>query len=91
MVGAYCAGIGIPFVAEAFTWEPGDRDEVRWYDTEGVWHRNLMNSTGLIRKPRKDSDITNAPDWVQEMYHEFLPHYEYMHSHRMQLTAQGAA
>ena len=63
---------------------------IRWFDTEGVWHRNLMNSTGLTRQPRKHADITKTPDWVQEMYHEFLPHYEYMHSHRLQPTPQGA-
>ena len=91
VVEAYCHGIGIPFIEEALTWEPGERSEVRWYDTEGVWHHNLMNSTGLTRQPRKHSDITKTPDWVQEMYHEFLPHYEYLHSHRLQPTPQGAA
>ncbi|NND01261.1 MAG: sulfotransferase family protein [Acidimicrobiia bacterium] len=90
IVEAYCEGIGIPYLEEALTWDPGDRDEVRWYDTEGVWHRNLMNSTGLTRQPRRDSDITKTPDWVQEMYQEFMPHYEHMHSYRLQPNLQGA-
>ena len=83
MVEAYCAAVGIPFVAEALTWEPGARSEVLWYDTEGVWHKTLMNSRGLMPQPRKAADISKAPDWVRKMHDDFLPHYEHLHAHRL--------
>ena len=44
MVSRYCAALGIPFIAEALSWEPGDRGEVLWYDSnDNVWHESLKN------------------------------------------------
>lgn len=82
MVAAWCQATGIPFIAEALTWEPGDRDEVSWYDG-GSWHDNLRVSTGLKPQPRKYIDISDAPDRVREIYQACLPHYEHMYSHRI--------
>ena len=89
MVAAYCAAIGIPFIAEALSWEPGARSEVLWYDKDGVWHEALKNSDGLKPQPRKPADIGKTPDWVQEMYETFLPHYRHLHTHRL-VAAQAA-
>ena len=87
MVEAYCKAVGIPFIPEALSWEPGAREEVLWYDKEKVWHANLINSDGLKPQPRKTVDITEAPDWVQVMYQEALPHYKRLYQHRITVSA----
>ncbi len=45
LVEAWCDAVGIPFMADALSWEPGARDEVSWWDG-GSFHANLRNSDG---------------------------------------------
>ncbi len=86
VVEAYCNAVGIPYLPEALSWEPGERDEVAWYDG-GSWHDNLRNSDGLKAQPRRYINITEAPDRVKEIYDTVLPHYEAMHRHRLRAAA----
>ncbi len=86
MVEAYCRAVGIRFIEEALTWDPGDRNEVSWYDG-GSWHQNLRNSDGLKPQPRNYVDISDAPDRVREIYEIVLPHYEAMHRHRLKVVS----
>lgn len=89
MVAAYCASVDILFMPEALSWEPGSRDEVSWYDG-GSWHANLRDSDGLKPQPRKHIDIADAPDRVKEMYEVVLPHYQHLHTHRLQPAPEEA-
>lgn len=83
IVGAYCNAVGIPFIKEALTWEPGAKTEgYSWYDG-GSWHEKLKNSTGLAPQPRGYVDIEDAPDYAKELYELVLPHYEHLHAHRL--------
>ena len=85
MVARYCEAIGIPFIAEALSWEPGSRNEVLWYDgDDSIWHESLKNSDGLKAQPRKQVDIADLPARLQDLYHDFLPHYRHLHAHRLQ-------
>ena len=87
IVEAYCRAVDIPYIESALSWEPGDRDEVSWYDG-GSWHANLRDSDGLKAQPRQYIDITDAPDRVRDIYEVVLPHYEHLHAHR--LTSDSA-
>ena len=82
MVEVWCEAVGIPFLPEALSWEPGNRDEVSWWDG-GSFHANLRNSDGLKPQVRKYIDIESAPDRVKEIYESVLPYYEKMHAHRL--------
>ena len=82
IVEAYCNAVGIPFIEAALSWEPGDRDEVSWYDG-GSWHANLRYSSGLRPQPRNYIDIAEAPDRVREIYDLVMPHYLHLHGHRL--------
>ena len=86
MVEIYCGAVGIRFMPEALTWEPGDRDEVSWWDG-GSFHENLRSSDGLKPQKREPIDIVRAPDRVKEIYETVLPHYEHMHAHRLKGSA----
>ena len=84
MVAAYCKAIGVPFIAEALSWEPGDRQEVLWYDGDAsIWHHTLKNSTGLKAQPRKTAEVTQLPARLQALYRAFLPHYEHLFKSRI--------
>ena len=49
-IRAYCAALGIPFLAEALSWEACERPEVGWYgEGTGPWHDDLRASTGISR------------------------------------------
>lgn len=88
MVAVWCRAVGIPFIPEALSWEPGARDEVSWWDG-GSFHANLRNSDGLKPQKRKYVEVDSLPDWVKEVYEAVLPHYKHLHAQR--LTAEKAA
>ena len=83
MVRLWCEAVGIPFIEEALSWEPGARDEVSWWDG-GSFHANLRDSDGL--KPQARSaypDITETPDWVQDIHDRARVHYDHLNAHRL--------
>ena len=82
IVAAYCDAIGLPFLPEALTWEPGDRAAVSWYDG-GSWHDKLASSTGL--KPQEPGyvAIEDAPLRAQELYALVKEHYDYLYDFRL--------
>ena len=89
MVAAYCEAMGIPFIAEALSWEPGSRSEVLWYDgDDSIWHETLKNSDGLKPQPRQSADVNELPSRLQDLYHEFLPHYQHMYACRLRSKKQ---
>lgn len=85
VVRAWCEAVGIRWMPESLSWEPGPRDEVSWWDG-GSFHDNLRNSDGLKAQARTSIDIGDAPQRVQDVYAELLPHYQHMREHRLQLA-----
>ncbi|MEM8952010.1 MAG: sulfotransferase family protein [Pseudomonadota bacterium] len=84
MVRIYCEAIGIPFIAEALSWEPGARDEVLWYDSnDDIWHASLRDSDGLKPTPRKSANPGELPESVAGHYETFMVHYNALHAHRL--------
>lgn len=81
-VEAYSNAVGIPFMPEALSWEPGAREEVSWWDG-GSFHDNLRKSDGLNPQERHYVDIENLPGRVQQIYGMVLPHYEALYMHRL--------
>ena len=81
-VEAYCNAVGIPFIEEALSWEPGARDEVSWWDG-GIFHDNLRNSNGLKPQKRNYVEVNDLPDRVKEIYDIVMPQYEYLYAHRL--------
>jgi len=82
MVELWCEAVGIPFISEALSWEPGPRDEVSWWDG-GSFHANLRNSDGLKPQKRKYVEIDFLPDRVKAVYERVLPHYNHLNAHRL--------
>ena len=82
MVETWCEAVGIPFIPQALSWEPGARDEVGWWDG-GSFHHNLRDSDGLKPQQRTHIDIERAPDRVRAIYDSALPHYTHLYAHRL--------
>ncbi|MEM6620906.1 MAG: sulfotransferase family protein [Pseudomonadota bacterium] len=82
VVAAWCEAVGIPFMPQALSWEPGARDEVSWWDG-GSFHANLRNSDGLKPQVRKYVEVADAPPRVQEVHARCLAHYQHLYQHRL--------
>ncbi|MEM9330535.1 MAG: sulfotransferase family protein [Pseudomonadota bacterium] len=83
MVELWCGSVGIEFIPDALSWEPGPRDEVSWWDG-GSFHANLRDSDGLKPQKRKYVELDALPNRVLEVYQSALPHYEHLFAHRLQ-------
>jgi len=84
VVSAWCDAVGIPFKAEALSWQPGARDEVSWWDG-GSFHANLRDSDGLKPQKRAYVEIGKVPAAVRAIYERAVPHYECLHAHRLRV------
>ena len=83
MVEKFCDAVGIPFLPDALSWEPGARDEVSWWDS-GVFHSNLRNSDGLKPQARRAYvDIQAAPKRVRDVHAKMEPHYWHLYERRL--------
>ncbi|MEV6806276.1 sulfotransferase family protein [Streptomyces sp. NPDC017248] len=72
-VRAYCAAVGIPFLPEALSWQPGMRSE--WQATSR-WHESTSRTAGFTRGPDRGADAV-AADPVLAAYRDYhLPYYE---------------
>lgn len=72
-VRAYCSAVGIPFLPDALSWEPGMRSE--WRSTSR-WHRSTSETSGFTGG-RTDGAAAVAADPVLRAYRDFhQPYYE---------------
>ena len=83
MVAAFCDAVGIPFLPDALSWEPGgDPSEHSWWDG-GSFHHNLAASTGLTPQPRRYASLDDLPPAHRQVHRRMVPHYEQLHAHRI--------
>lgn len=80
-VRAYCAAVGIPFLQDALSWEPGMRSEWR---TTSRWHKSTSETTGFKRRRADGAEVVEA-DPVLRSYRDYhLPYYEKLHAVALQ-------
>jgi hypothetical protein len=80
LVTAYCERVGLPFLAHALSWQPGERGE--WRRTAS-WHREAASTSGI--EARSDSyQVTVATDDRLAAYdRHHRPFYELLRAHRL--------
>jgi len=82
-VRAYCAAVGIPFLAGALSWQartlPGWERTLRW-------HEEAAASTGLARRsPSADGSGVEDDPTLGPYYRYHLPHYRWLLERRLRI------
>ncbi|QGV82498.1 sulfotransferase family protein [Streptomyces ficellus] len=72
-VRAYCAAVGIPFLADALNWQPGMRTE--WQATSR-WHESTSRTAGFTRAPGRGAEKVAADPVLRAHRDYHLPYYE---------------
>jgi Sulfotransferase domain len=77
-IRAYCEKLGVPFLPEALSWEPG---EVPGWEMWAEWHEEAQESTGIKSQPLEDD--TEVPSDLEDVYRRCLPYYEELQKARL--------
>jgi hypothetical protein len=82
-MAAYCRAVGLPFVPQALTWEPGERPEWR---RSARWHLDVSASSAFEPRPRRDAHTVETSDELARFAAHHLPFYEQLHAHRLDVS-----
>jgi hypothetical protein len=82
-MAAYCAEVGLPFIPEALTWEPGDRPEWR---RSARWHVDVGLTAGFERRPRAYEHTVETSDDLARFVAHHQSFYEELRAHRLDVT-----
>ncbi|MGB3632523.1 MAG: hypothetical protein WA982_00630 [Rubrobacteraceae bacterium] len=77
-IRAYCEKLGVPFIPEALSWEPG---EVPQWGMWAEWHEEAQDSSGIKSQPLEDDE--DVPAGLEEVYERCLPYYKELHEKRL--------
>ncbi|MFF4140784.1 sulfotransferase family protein [Streptomyces sp. NPDC001698] len=72
-VRAYCEEVGIPFVPEALSWQPGMRSE--WQSTSR-WHQSTSRTAGFARSSGAKVEAAAADPTLSAYLDYHMPYYE---------------
>ena len=79
-MAAYCAAVGLPFIPEALSWEPGERHEWR---RSARWHADAAASSGFERRERRyEHTVVTSPELARFAAHH-QPFYDRLAEHRL--------
>jgi hypothetical protein len=87
-MAAYCAAVGLPFIAEALRWAPGER--VEWART-ARWHQDVSASVGFEHRERPDRDVLSSSDEVVEFVAHQQSFYQRLRACRLDVTPSEPA
>jgi Sulfotransferase domain len=83
VVSAWCEAMGLPFVEEALTWDPGMRAE---WDLWGDWHSSTASSTGFAPPTDPTPPPTEEEPRLLEAYRQALPVYHRLRAHAVDVS-----
>jgi hypothetical protein len=74
-VARYCRHAGIPYVASALSWQPGDQ---RVWSRTPQWHRDAARSCGFTESHRTYAQTVDNNEFLASCYRHHLPRYRVM-------------
>ncbi|RSM50338.1 sulfotransferase family protein [Actinoplanes sp. ATCC 53533] len=74
-VARYCRHLGIPYLASALSWQPGDQ---RVWSRTRQWHREAAHSSGFTSSHRTYAQTIANNEFLAACYRQHLPHYRVM-------------
>ena len=81
-LAAYCSAVGLPFVADALTWEPGERPE--WQRSKR-WHAHVANSSGFEPRTSVYPNALESSEKLARFVAHHLPFYEQLRALRLEV------
>ena len=72
-IAAYCAAVGLPYIPDALTWEPGDRPEWR---RSARWHVDVAASAGFEQRARTYEQSVETSRELARFAAHHAPFYE---------------
>jgi hypothetical protein len=81
-IRAYCTAVGIPFLAEALSWQPELRPE--WQKTRR-WHESTSRTMGFTAVPATYREGVHNNQLLAEYHAYHLPFFEEVHRHRLRV------
>ena len=82
-MAAYCAAVGLPFIPQALTWEPGERAEWR---RSARWHADVSATSGFEQRERRYTHTVETSDELARFAAHHRPFYEQLHAHRINVA-----
>jgi len=82
-MAAYCAAVGLPFIARALTWQPGVRPEWR---RSARWHVDVSASSGFERRQRVYQHTVQNSAVLARFAAHHQPFYERLYAQRLDVT-----
>jgi hypothetical protein len=82
-MAAYCASVGLPFLAGALQWEPGERPE---WSRSSRWHADVAGSRGFHPPHHPDRRALASHPEVVRFARRHLPFYEELRYHRLDVA-----
>ena len=83
-MAAYCAAVGLPFIADALHWQPGQRSE---WARASRWHQDTAASSRFEAPDRRDRHgLATHPDVARFAEHH-APFYEELRRHRLDVRS----
>ena len=79
-MSAYCSAVGLPFVPEALSWQPGDRAEWR---RSARWHRDVRATSGFVARAADHSETVETSAELARFAAHHRPFYERLRAHRL--------
>lgn len=84
MVRTYCEKLGVQFMPEALSWEPG---EVPGWRMWAEWHEEAQESSGIKSQPLEDDE--EVPAGLEDLYERCWPYYEELYEKRLRPGSPG--
>jgi hypothetical protein len=84
-MAAYCAAVGLPFLPQALTWEPGERPEWR---RSARWHMDVSTSAGFEQRHRHYTVTVENSDELASFAAHHRPFYEQLHAQRLDVACE---
>ena len=80
IIKAYCEAVGIPFIKDSLSWDPGQVPE---WDSWKEWHVDAAESSGIQKNMETfDFGLDDRPN-LRDHYEYHLPFYEKLFEHRI--------
>jgi len=82
-MAAYCAAVGLPFIADALNWQPGPRSE---WARSSRWHEDAAASSGFEAPTRPDRHGLATHPEVARFTERHTPFYEELCRYRLDIS-----